>query len=60
MSSALQAMAFDAGLRQSYSEKSLKRAEMFSWESVATQHEVVFFGAPLAATGTAPEVMPLA
>jgi glycosyltransferase involved in cell wall biosynthesis len=31
-----------------------RSAEMFSWESVATQHEVVFFGAPLSEAKAAP------
>ena len=52
------AIANRAHLDRNAANAARRSAEMFSWESVTTQHEAVFFGAPLATTGTAPEVMP--
>jgi glycosyltransferase involved in cell wall biosynthesis len=51
------AIANGAQLDQNAASAAKRSAEMFSWESVATQHEAVFFGTPLPATGAALEGM---
>ena len=52
------AIANGVQLARNAANAAKRSAEMFSWESVTTQHEAVFFGAPLAAAGMAREVVP--
>jgi len=49
-----EALADRARLDRNAAAATKRSAEMFSWESVTTQYETVFFGAPLATPAAAP------
>jgi glycosyltransferase involved in cell wall biosynthesis len=53
-----QALEDTAGLARNAARAARRSAEMFSWESVTTQYETVFYGAPLAGPAAAPERPP--